>query len=345
MNSSSNISDPKHVASIYFSAFVTTTMGIISIVAFIGNTLVITAVCKTPRLRTSTNYHYVNMAVSDLICSITTWPLYLTDEIITSTGSVIQGPLATIGCQIGVYSRMVSHSVSILSLVAISISRFIAIVLPLKANLLTSKLRVALVAAIWVLSLAYYVPDILFSRVEKVGQVTSCIFTWVGLGVLIYDLISIVIFHVAPVVTIIAIYFRVMRVLHSRMKPQYVRKASDFENKRNKQNKNIMKTFISIVLVLVICFLFFSLYFVLQVPLQNFLLKDKCKVTLAFCYFVFPFLSTMTNPLILFAFSSNFRHAMLRVWPFSVACRIKRFSVRVRSYELSQQAKTCTNYL
>ena len=241
---------------------------------------------------------------------------------------------------------MVSHSVSILSLVAISISRFIAIVFPLKANLLTSKLRVVLVAAIWVLSLAYYVPDILFSRVQNVGQVTSCIFTWVGLDVLIYDLISIVIFHVAPVVTIIVIYFRVMRVLRSRMKPEYVRKASNFENKRNEQNKNIMKTFISIVLVLVICFLFFSLYFALQAPLQNFLLRDKCKITLAFCYFVFPFFSTMTNPLILFAFSFNFRNAMLRVWPFSVGCRIKRLSVRDRSYELSQHANSyTTNYL
>ena len=139
---------------------------------------------------------------------------------------------------------MISHLVSILSLVAICISRFIAaaVVFPLKASMLTSKLRVVLVAAIWVLSLAYYVPDILFSRFEKVGLVTSCIFTWVGFGVLIYDLISIVIFHVAPVVTIIAIYFRFMRVLRSRMKPECVRKASNFENKRNEQNKHIMKT-------------------------------------------------------------------------------------------------------
>ena len=95
---------------------------------------------------------------------------------------------------------------------------------------------------------------------------------------LIYDLISIVIFHVAPVVTIIAIYFRFMRVLRSRMKPEYVRKASNFENKRNEQNKHIMKTFISIVLVLAICFLLFSSYFVFKVPLQNFLLRNKCKI-------------------------------------------------------------------
>ena len=77
-------------------------MAIISVAAFIGNILVFVTVYKTPSLRTSTNYYYVNMAVSDFMSSITTWPLYLTDEIITSRGSLIQGPLATIGCQVGV---------------------------------------------------------------------------------------------------------------------------------------------------------------------------------------------------------------------------------------------------
>ena len=47
------------------SVFFTTVMAIISVAAFTGNILVIVAVCKTPDLRTSTNYYYVNMAVSD----------------------------------------------------------------------------------------------------------------------------------------------------------------------------------------------------------------------------------------------------------------------------------------
>ena len=60
----------------------TTLLAIISLAAFIGNILVMTVVYKTPSLRTSTNYYYVNMAVSDFLSSLTLWPLYLPDEII-----------------------------------------------------------------------------------------------------------------------------------------------------------------------------------------------------------------------------------------------------------------------
>ena len=92
-------------------------LGVKILAAFIGNILVMTVVFKTPSLRTSTNYYYVNMAVSDFLSSLTLWPLYLTDEIITPRGSLIKGPMATVGCKVGVYVRVVSTSVSILSLV------------------------------------------------------------------------------------------------------------------------------------------------------------------------------------------------------------------------------------
>ena len=76
----------------------TTMLAIISLAAFIGNILVMMVAYQTPSLRTSTNYNYVNMAVSDFLSSLTLWPLYLTDEIITLRGSLRGGPIATVGC-------------------------------------------------------------------------------------------------------------------------------------------------------------------------------------------------------------------------------------------------------
>ena len=314
MSNNTTLVHDGNASCLYVSAFFTTVMAMISVAAFIGNILIIAAVYKTPNLRTSTNYYYVNKAVSDFMCSITTWPLYLTDEIITSRGSLIQGPLATICCQLGVFGRMVSHSVSILSLVLIAVDRFIAIVFPLKAALLSGKTRRALLCATWVISLAYYYPDIYFSRVEKVGQLTSCVFTWSGIGMMVYYISGIIIFNITPIATAIVIYFRIMRVLRRRMKPESAdRIGSDLQHRRLKQNQNIMKIFISIVIVLIVCFTFFGLYVTLRVPFYDFFLKDKCKVSLGFCYFVFPFLSTLINPIILCAFSTNFRHAMLKL--------------------------------
>ena len=277
MNNSTHMTWPESCH--YVLVFFTTAMALISIAAFIGNLLVIVALYKTPSLRTSVNYYYVNMAVSDFMCSITTWPLYLTDELITSTGSLIKGPLATIGCQIGVFGRMVSHSVSIISLVLIAVDRFIAIVFPLKAALLTGKLRITFICATWAISLAFHIPDIYFSRVEKVGPITSCIFTWNGLGAMVYYTTGIVIFNVTPIVTTIVIYFRIMRILRNRLKSNPMdRNFSDVENKRIKQQQNIMKIFISIVLALVICFTFFSLYLTLKIPLYELFLKINVRL-------------------------------------------------------------------
>ena len=115
MDNSSHVGNEpfSQVVSIVF----TTVLTIISLAAFIGNILVMTVVYKTPSLRTGTNYYYVNMAVSDFLSSLTLWPLYLTDEIhVTQRGSPIKGPMATVGCKVGMYVRVVSTSVSILSL-------------------------------------------------------------------------------------------------------------------------------------------------------------------------------------------------------------------------------------
>ena len=49
----------------------------VSLAAFVGNILVVIVVFKTPILRTSTNFYYVNMAVSDFLGALFTWPVYL----------------------------------------------------------------------------------------------------------------------------------------------------------------------------------------------------------------------------------------------------------------------------
>ncbi|KAL9972296.1 hypothetical protein ACROYT_G018580 [Oculina patagonica] len=205
------------------SIFFTTAMAIISSAAFIGNSLVITSVYKTPSLRTSTNYYYVNMAASDFLASLTTWPLYLTNEIITSSGSLIQGSLATVGCKVGVFFRMVSTIVSILSLVLIAVDRFIATSFPLKAALTTQKLRATLLLGTWLISIAYCIPMFYYFRVEEVGHEKFCTFAWNGFALMIYNIAGLALFVVMPLITIIILYSSIMRALSKIPKQDYAR--------------------------------------------------------------------------------------------------------------------------
>ena len=310
MNNSTHTSEAscRHAASIFF----TTIMAIIGMAGLIGNTLVIITVCKTPSLKTSTNYYYVNMAVSDFLSSLATFPLYLSDEIVTSNGSLLQGSLATVGCKVGVYFRMVSSIVSILSLVLIAVDRYIGIVFPLKATSITRKIRITLLISTWLISMTYGIPTVQYFKVEEVNQEPSCIFAWNSSALMIYYITGLVFFEVLPLIAIIVLYSRIMGALRQRLhaNPECDLRCTNTQQSRNKQNQNIMKMFKSIVVVLFIWFSLFLVYLVLKIAYPGLFVKDQCKWTLGFAYFVVPLLSTVTNPVILFLYSSNFRKAL-----------------------------------
>ena len=290
------------------SVFFTTAMAVITFGGLIGNLLVFITVKRNPNLRTSTNFYYVNMAVSDFLASLTAWPLYLTDEIITSKGSLIQGPLATPGCKVGVYVRSVSSVVSILGLVLIAVDRFIATVYPLKATLLSSKIRISLMFATWLIAMGYCVPMFYFFKVEDVGEETFCRFAWDDtLALVIYHTATFIMFTIAPLITIVILYSRIMRAMRQRPNPECSAGSSTAEQKRRKQSQNIMRIFKSIVIAYCVCLVPLMVYLILKITFPNLFTKDKCKWILGFLYFVFPSLSTAINPIILFSFSSNFR--------------------------------------
>ena len=289
------------------SVFFTTAMAVITFGGLIGSLLVFITVYRNPNLRTSTNLYYVNMAVSDFLASLTAWPQYLTDEIITSKGSLIQGPVATPGCKVGVYVRVVSSVVSILSLVLIAVDRFIATVYPLKATLLSSKIRISLMFAVWFIALGYCVPVVYFFKVEDVREETFCRFAWDDtLALAIYYTAGLIMLTIAPLITIVILYSLIMRALRQRPNPECSAESSTAEQKRHKQSQNIMRIFKSIVIAYCVCLVPFMVYMILKMTFSELFTKDKCKWILGFSYFVFPSLSTAINPVILFSFSSNF---------------------------------------
>ena len=319
--------------------FFTTAMAVISLGGCIGNILVIAAVYKTPSLRTSANYYYVNTAVSDFLSSLTTWPLYLTNEIITSSGSLIQGPLATVGCKVGVFFRVVSISVSILSLVLIALDRFVAIVFPLKAALITRKLRATLLFSTWFVSVAYCIPMAYYFRVESVGQETYCKFVWNDFALMIYYITGLVLFLLLPLLTIIILYSRIMSALRQRSNTEYTARGSNNQQKRYKQTQNFMKIFRSIVAVLFTWFSLFTLYLILKIIYPDLFITDRCKWILGFAYFVIPSLGIAINPVILFTYSTNFHQALPRLCPFSLTqsrscCKVKTTSRRAKPVQL-----------
>ena len=306
------------------SVFFTTVMAVITFGGLIGNLLVFITVYKNLNLRTSTNFYFVNMAVSDFFASLTAWPQYLTEEIITSKGSLIQGRLATPVCKVGMYVRIVSTTVSILSLVLIAVDRFIATVYPLKATLLSSKIRISLLFAVWFIALGFCVLMFYFYIVEDVGEETFCRFAWDDtLALVIYHTAGLIMLTIAPLITIVILYSRIMGALRQRPKPECSAGSSTAGQKRRKQSQNIMRIFKSIVIAYCVCLVPFMVYLILKMIFPKLFTKDKCKWIFGFSYFVFPSLSTAINPVILFTFSSNFRLTLQAFC--SSSCPLEKF--------------------
>lgn len=131
------------------SAVIASSISFLSIVSFLGNSMIIITFLKTSTLRTSVNYLIVNMAISDLISAATNWPLASTERLLATT-LAIGGSTATIVCKTGHYSRAISQAVSVESLLLIVVERYIAIVRPFQYVLNTRRLRITLVYLTWI---------------------------------------------------------------------------------------------------------------------------------------------------------------------------------------------------
>ena len=303
------------------SAFFITTLSVISLASIVGNIFVITAVYRTPVLRTSTNYYYVNMAISDIIFCLMTWPFFLTGKIIISKGSASESSMATYACKTSSFLRMVSYSVSLTSLVLIAVDRFVATVYPFKVYLLSRKLRVALILTTWLLSLSFCYPFFHCSSVYNGGKKLYCKCLWNGKTDVIFFVVGTSFGVFAPLCTIIILYQRIMRVLQRKPIQESSAQGSNPVQWRNKTRKKTMYLFILIVAVFFVCWIWPYVILVLEIFSPELFLKDHCHWIDGFAFTVFPALSAVMNPIILFSLSSRFRDALPTRTSLPVSCK------------------------
>ena len=121
-----------------------------------GNVLIGAIVFKTASMRRTINYLIVNMAISDLLISIFTFPRILTDLFVGYW--LIDGTLGLALCKLVYFLQDVSTAVSIQSLVLIAVDRFGAVVFPFKPPVVSSKLCPYFILATWVVAMAIHCP-------------------------------------------------------------------------------------------------------------------------------------------------------------------------------------------
>ena len=261
---------------------------------------------------TSSNYYIVNMAVSDLIGIVLNWPLYATEGMLKSGGSLISQPLlASLSCKLGIYSRSLSYVVSILSLVLMAVDRFIATAFPLKAVHVSGKIRKILLFLTWFLPALALAPYIVYVKIIEVKRQSFCRNMMSISSLKIYYFFAFVLFYCAPLILILVLYPLIMKSLQ-RTRAQFLNSNRNArkKTKRHKHDKNVMKIFGSIVLGFFVCWTPHYIYVFLKSLYPSIFSKDKCLLLVGLCYYIFPLLSTVINPFILITFSSSYRTAL-----------------------------------
>ncbi|XP_071411208.1 melanopsin-like [Pithys albifrons albifrons] len=145
---------------------------IIGSIGIIGNLLVLYAFYSNKKLRTPQNYFIMNLAVSDFLMSASQAPMCFVNSLNR------EWILGDIGCDLYAFCGALFGITSMMTLLAISIDRYLVITKPLQSIQWTSKKRtMQVIAIVWLYSLGWSVAPLFgWSSYVPEGLMISC--TW-----------------------------------------------------------------------------------------------------------------------------------------------------------------------
>lgn len=150
---------------------------VICLLGCFGNVLVITVFFRWPRMRTVTNYYILNLALVDLLVVTFNIPISAVTEVMHANDRYTMGEGI---CKFATTLRYIVLNVSSLTLVAISLDRYVAVVYPFKRHP-SKKMTVAILAIVWIICIAANSPLYFFLKIFKFGNNSPwayCIIIW-----------------------------------------------------------------------------------------------------------------------------------------------------------------------
>ena len=154
-----------------------TAYAVIFIIALLGNTLGLFVVLKKSSRSTSvTNLFIANMAVADLLLTVTLMPFHV--GFYFRGVAWIGGTLGKITCKALFYLIPVSIAATVLAMVLISFDRFYAVFYPLKAKIFRKPKILS--ATIWSLSFVLMLPYPMMYQVQfnSSQNIYECVQVW-----------------------------------------------------------------------------------------------------------------------------------------------------------------------
>ncbi|XP_016964878.1 RYamide receptor [Drosophila biarmipes] len=247
--------------------------GGISIVAVIGNTLVIWVVATTRQMRTVTNMYIANLAFADVIIGLFCIPFQFQAALLQSWN------LPWFMCSFCPFVQALSVNVSVFTLTAIAIDRHRAIINPLRARP-TKFISKFIIGGIWMLALLFAVPFAIAFRVEKLTErfrennetfnVTRPFCTNKNLSddqLQSFRYTLVFVQYLVPFCVISFVYIQMAVRLWGTRAPGNAQDSRDITLLKNK--KKVIKMLIIVVVIFGLCWLPLQLYNILYVTIPE----------------------------------------------------------------------------
>ncbi|XP_073249895.1 RYamide receptor-like [Porites lutea] len=292
----------------------TVTYCLFIIVSLAANSLIVMIVYKTPNLRKPINYFIANMASSDLLFPIFWIPRNLSH--LHTNSFLIGGQLGQALCKLIPFFGHVSFVVSIQNLILIAVDRFGAVVFPLRSPLIRSKLCPFFILSTWIVAVAVNSPRLFTFELVEYPEGTWCDLEWKkafgeSSSFVSYQLASGILFIFIPVLLLVILYSTIVIKLKTKAHPG--EQSANSQQQRNKRNRNVLQMSIAILTVLLLCWLPFSINYLI-IEYQDTFTHFSCSFWIYYKVTVYmTYAYCAVNPIICFMFSSNYRKALKRL--------------------------------
>lgn len=239
--------------------------------SFIGNGMVLHVFYKNRNIRTTTNSLIVNMAASDIMIPIFVIPRHIVASFEKGLYKLqvwhVDGLVGEMLCKLVPFIGDVSHCVSILTLVLISVDRYIAICWPLSTKYKITPSRCNfLIATTWVVALLINVRYLYTFKLTPDSR-HFCVSFWGSLPVKSsseqefhdqakksFTLGLMILIYLVPLATITILYSSIIQELRSKQRMQSIHQPTHCRRQRRREDNRVIAMLVVIVSIFAVFF-------------------------------------------------------------------------------------------
>ena len=319
----------------------------ILLVSFVGNIFLALVIYKNRQLRKSINYFVFNMAMSDLFTPLTIMPITIVQIISGCYSWKVDNPqiLGNILCKLCYFLPDVSVAVSIQSLLLISLDRFIAVVFPLSARLISSKVRLTSILCIWISAVAVFAPYFYTFRLITIQHETYCMSFWEPAfdheaTSRRYITATFIAFIIIPICLLALAYGSIAFTLRKRSK-QRKQQLSCHQQHSDRQLRNVIRLSAAIIMAFIFCMIPHLVFMFVRIFLWNWkvppirVFRNGNAIPFSATFMTHSW--SAVNPCICFVFNRNYRNSLKHVLCFG---RFSRMKFNLKDNQLKETKMT-----